>query len=106
MPETARTAKGEAAIRQFLAIYVGLLVEGGYTPLIDSANDIEVAGNLAIRSGTYVITDKAGTTVDTGKWLETWRRTDGQWRISRDIWNSDNLPLFPPMAYAPQGGTG
>lgn len=105
MPETARTAKGEAAIRQFLGIYVGLLAEGGYKPLIDNAGDIEVSGNLAIRSGTYAITDKDGMSVDTGKWLETWRKTDGQWRISRDIWNSDNLPLFPPMAYAPPGGT-
>lgn len=104
MPETARTAKGEAAIRQFLGIYVGLLAEGGYQPLIDSAADVEVSGDLAIRSGTYAITDKSGMSVDTGKWLETWRKTDGQWRISRDIWNSDNLPLFPPMAYAPPGG--
>lgn len=101
MPETARTARGAAAIRDFLGIYTGLLAEGGYTVLIDSAADVEVSGNLAIRSGTYAITDSSGTSVDTGKWLQTWRRTDGRWLISRDIRNSDNLPLFPPMLYSP-----
>lgn len=104
MPETARTARGSAAIRDFLGIYTRLLAEGGYTVLIDSATDIEVSGNLAIRSGTYAITDSSGTSVDTGKWLQTWRRTDGEWLISRDMRNSDNLPLFPPMVYAPPPG--
>ncbi len=99
MPETAKTAKGPVAIREFLKVYVALLTDSGFTPAVGNAVDVGVSGNLGFRAGTYAVTDKSGTVVDTGKWLETWRKTDGQWYIDRDIWNSDVLPLFPPYAY-------
>jgi hypothetical protein len=35
------------------------------------------------------MTDKAGATVETGKWLETLHKADGKWLISHDIWNAD-----------------
>lgn len=110
MIESAPTVKGAAQIGKFLPIYLGLFAEGGYKPVIGSAVEIEVSGNLGIRSGTYRVTDKSGSTVDTGKWLEAWRRVDGKWRIVRDVLTSDELPLFPPIAYTqkgwPQGTTG
>ena len=106
MPEAAKTVKGDTAIRRFLVVYVALLADGGYTPVVANAVDIEVSGNLGFRSGKYSITDKSGAVVDTGKWLETWRKADGKWRIIRDIWNSDTLPLFPPAALAAGGGSG
>lgn len=105
MPEAAQTTKGHAAIRKFLLVYVALLADGGYTPVVNNAVEIEVSGNLGFRSGTYSITDKSGAIVDTGKWLETWRKADGKWYISKDIWNSDMLPLFPPTAFVPVGGS-
>lgn len=104
MPEAVRSAKGHAAIRKFLLVYAALLTDGGYTPVVANTVEIEVSGNLGFRSGTYSISDKSGAGVDTGKWLETWRRTDGKWQIIRDIWNSDMLPLFPPTVYAAGGG--
>ncbi|MEO8225168.1 MAG: DUF4440 domain-containing protein [Gammaproteobacteria bacterium] len=105
MPETAHTAKGQAAIREFLLVYVALMADAGYTPVIGTGVDIEVAGNLGTRSGTYSVGDKSGATVDTGKWLETWRKTAGKWSITKEIWNSDMLPLFPPTAFVLGGKT-
>jgi len=99
MPETAHSAKGHTAIRGFLKVYFALLSDSGFTPVVGKAVDIGVAGNLGFRSGTYEVADKSGTIVDSGKWLEIWRKTDGKWYISRDIWNSNVLPLFPPNAY-------
>lgn len=99
MPETAQTAKGQAEIRKFLTVYAGLFKEGEYKPAVVDAVEIQVSGGLGFRSGTYSVTDKAGASTDTGKWLEIWRKTDGKWSIIRDIWNSDLLPLFPPWAY-------
>ncbi|MDP2325909.1 MAG: DUF4440 domain-containing protein [Gammaproteobacteria bacterium] len=99
MPETAETAKGRAAIGEFLKVYLGLLAEGNYTRKVSSAVDVEVAGDFAVRSGTYAITEADGNLMDTGKWLEVWRKRGGKWSISKAMWNSDNLPLFPPWAY-------
>ena len=96
MPQSEHSVKGRAAIRKFLVGYVAKLKAGGYTPVVASPVEVSVAGNLGIRSGTYSITDKSGAAVDTGKWLEEWRKTGGKWQLVKDISNSDMLPLFPP----------
>lgn len=93
MPPTAQMAKGQPAISRYVRDYVSRLTDSGYTAVIGSAVDIGVSGNLGFRSGTYSIKDKSGAKVDYGKWLELWNKSNGKWRISRDIWNSDTLPL-------------
>jgi ketosteroid isomerase-like protein len=45
--------------------------------------------------------DAAGKTVETGSYIEVWRRTNGQWLMVRDIWN-DDAPPAPPSG-APSG---
>ena len=100
MPDTARTAKGQAAIRKFLLVYEGVLAGLGYTPVVTSVVEVEVSGPLGFRSGTYSVKDKSGAIVDTGKWLEIWRKSAGKWLISRDIWNSDMVPIIMPPANA------
>jgi len=93
---TAKSAKGRAAIRKYLAEYLPMFREGRYTPIIGKSVEITVSGDFGFRSGTYTVTDKAGATVDTGKWLEIWRKSGDKWYIVRDMWNSDMLPLFAP----------
>ena len=106
MPETAKTAKGHAAILGYLKVYLGLLVQYGYKPIVGKAVEIEVWGNTGLRSGTYSVTDKTGAVTDTGKWLQVWRKTGDKWHIIRDMWNSDMLPLFPPAMFTePQKDT-
>lgn len=100
MPETARNAKGPVAIRKFLLVYVAVLVDLGYTPVVTNVVEIEVSGHLGFRSGTYSVKDKSGAVVDTGKWLEIWRKSEGKWLIGRDIWNSDMLPILMPPTIA------
>jgi ketosteroid isomerase-like protein len=100
MPDTAPTAKGPVAIRKFLLAYAGVLAGLGYTPLVTNVIEVEVSGPIGFRSGSYAVKDKTGAVVDTGKWLEIWRKSDGKWLISRDIWNSDTLPIVMPSANA------
>jgi hypothetical protein len=40
------------------------------------------------------VIDAAGKTVETGKYIEVWRRINGKWLMVRDIWNDDAPP--PP----------
>jgi hypothetical protein len=37
-------------------------------------------------------TGPGGVTVDTGKFLSTWRKADGKWLQVRDIFNMDPPP--------------
>ena len=60
------------------------------------AEEVEVSGDWASVRGTFSMTatPPAGDLVqDTGKFIMIWKRgLDGTWKISRNIWNSDNPP--------------
>jgi hypothetical protein len=48
-----------------------------------------VSGDMGWASGTYVVKDKSGKVVDTGKYLSVSAKKDGKWLYVRDTWNSD-----------------
>ena len=102
MAETTPTVEGKTSIRDFMMIYLRLMTQSNYTPKVADVG-LEVSGDLAVRWGTYTVTDPQGEVQDSGKWLESWRRAGGKWKLQRDIWNSDMLPLFAPMAFTEQG---
>lgn len=55
--------------------------------------DVKVAGDLAVETGTYemTMTPKQGKAInDKGKYIVVWQhQPDGSWKIIRDIFNSD-----------------
>ena len=53
-------------------------------------------GNMAIEVGRYKIKVESQE-VDKGKYIVTWKKEDGQWKLHRDIWNSD-LPVAQSRA--------
>jgi uncharacterized protein (TIGR02246 family) len=56
-----------------------------------TSTEVETHGETAIESGTYEMTLKDGKVADRGKYIVIWKRENGQWRIHRDIWNT-NMP--------------
>lgn len=60
-----------------------------------------VSGDWAWGEGTWIwsATTPAGPQEDHGKYLDVWHRVDGNWLLTRDIWNSD---LTPPAAATPK----
>jgi hypothetical protein len=46
------------------------------------------------QSGTYVVKDKTGKVVETGKYLSVSMKKSGKWLYIRDTWNADSAP--PP----------
>lgn len=84
MPPNGKIKVGHGAVREEF----GGMIAAGLTGTLTSLESAAI-GDVAYNVGTYRLT-KDGETVDTGKWIETWRRgADGQWRIANDIWNSD-----------------
>jgi ketosteroid isomerase-like protein len=62
-------------------------------------SEVGVSGDLGWIWNTFIVKDKAGTTVDASKYVTVVARRDGEWRIIRDIWNSDN-PAAPAATAA------
>ncbi len=54
--------------------------------------EVSVDGDLGYKAGRYRVRTKDGDLVDRGKYIEIWNKTDGQWLLHRDIWNS-SLPV-------------
>lgn len=80
----AEMTQGSGAVRSAF----GAMIDAGLGGELTSI-DVQVSGDIGYNVGTYSLTAGGGV-VDTGKFIETWRRGgDGQWRISNDIWNSD-----------------
>ena len=96
MPPGAPLARGQAAIKAHLAKEIAGAKAGGVAFVLGTENEVGVSGDLAWHSGTYLVKNKAGATVDAGKYLETWRKVGGKWRLIRDIWNSDGPPPATP----------
>lgn len=78
------------------ALWKGMLsapgFSGGWKP-----NKIEIAGSgdLGYITGTYEFTENDASgkpTTDRGKYLEVWKKSDGNWKCVADIFNTD-LPL-------------
>jgi uncharacterized protein (TIGR02246 family) len=94
----APAAKGNAAIRDFVAKTVDTFRSSGLTAAEGPTSDVGVSGDLAWQADTYTVTDKNGGTVEAGKTLTVFQRKDGKWLMIRDTWNSDT----PPATAAPK----
>ena len=88
LPPNDKMVEGRANIEKFWAGAIGAgLKLTSLTP-----TTITPAGNLLIETGKYVstITPAGGATItDEGKYVVVWRREGRNWKIIRDIFNSD-----------------
>jgi len=95
MPTNTAALTGRAAIKDFLTKDIAAAKAAGLTAK-DGVGDVGISGDLAWHAGTSSVIDAAGKTVETGKYIEVWRRIDGKWLIIRDIWNDDAPPAPAP----------
>ena len=102
MPPGAPPARGTAAIKDVIAAEIAKAKKDGVTFTLGTNDEVGMSGDLAWHSGAYFIQDKAGKTLEQGKFLETWKKEGGKWRIIRDIWNSDGAVSAAPPAAAPR----
>ena len=96
MPPNAPATRGPVALRAYLTTETAAAKTAG-VKLVDGESGAGVSGDLGWHTGSYTVVDAAGATVDSGSYMEVWRRADGKWQIFRDIWNSDR-PVATPAA--------
>jgi len=88
MPPDAPVASGSAAIREFLTKDVAG-AKAAAVSVKDDGGTVGLTGEFAWHAGQFSVSDAAGKTVSTGKYVELWRKKDGSWHMFRDIWNND-----------------
>jgi ketosteroid isomerase-like protein len=91
MPANAPALIGHAAIKDFLTKDIAAAKAEGLTDK-DGVGDVGISGDLAWHAGTSSVSNAAGKTIETGKYIEVWHRINGKWLMIRDIWNDDAPP--------------
>jgi uncharacterized protein (TIGR02246 family) len=94
---------GRAAIRNYLVDDIAASRQAGIRINSGEVTGVGVSGDVAWMTGAFTVTDSAGATIDTGKYLSLFGRTESGWMLIRDIWNSDAAPALPAPAPAPAG---
>lgn len=87
LPPNAAMGQGSDAV----SASFGELIDAGLTARLDTI-EITSAGDIGYHVGTYALSAPDGTVVDQGKFMESWRQVNGEWKIANDIWNSDSPP--------------
>ena len=95
LPPGAPAARGQTAIRKYFANMMPAATKDGLEFTLGAKPDGGVRGDIGWSSGTYVLKDKTGHVVETGKYLSVSGKKDGKWLYVRDTWNSDG-PSAPP----------
>ena len=97
-------AVGRDAIRETIAKDIANTKAAGVTLVLNDDDVVSVHGDIALHTGSYVVNDASGATVDSGNYLGVSQNIDGKWLLVRDVWNSDRPPApaaAPAEAAAP-----
>lgn len=89
MPPGLPAVRGTEAIRTMLA---GLFTAPGLSiTLRPERIDIAVAGDLATDAGMVEVgmNTAQGPVIEGSKYLEVWRKVNGEWKLMYDTWNAN-----------------
>lgn len=105
MPPGSPAITGRAAIRNFLVDDIAGARAEEIRINSGEVTGVGVSGDVAWVSGTFSITDGAGATIDNGKYVSVYRRTDSGWELIRDVWNLNSAPAATAPASTPASPT-
>jgi uncharacterized protein (TIGR02246 family) len=81
----APVARGRAAI----AAAWKKTIDVGFQDLTLQTAEVESAGDLACETGVVRLVSRDGKSTQ-GRYVVVWKREGGQWKLHRDIWNSED----------------
>ena len=93
-------AVGKAAIHTFLAGDIAGARKAGRHELAGDINGSGMSGDMGWVSGAYSVDGSGWEESRFGKYTTLFKKTNNEWKIIRDTWNSDNpaAPAAPPKA--------
>ena len=90
-PQGAPILTGADAFRKFMS---DLMAAPGYALSWTSTKAVVAAsGDIGYTTGTYDLAMAA--TRENGKYVTTWKKQDGAWKVADDIFNADSAPAAP-----------
>ena len=92
-PSNSDVIEGQEAIFEFWNAVMNMGIKKALLETVTA----ESFGNIAIEEGRYKLYVEGDQIVDQGKYIVTWKKEDGQWKLHRDIWNTSN-PAPQPRA--------
>ena len=87
MPPNSESVNGKEAIGGFFQAVMGM----GIKRVVFETATAESYGETAIEEGSYQLMVEGNHVVDQGKYIATWKKTGGEWKVYRDIFNT-NIP--------------
>ena len=87
LPTNSEIITGHEAIQE---LWQGAMDMGVKTAMLETV-EVEGMGRLAYELGKYKLYADDDLVLDQGKYIVIWKRTDSQWRMYRDIWNTSIL---------------
>ncbi len=64
-------------------------IAAGIKGITLKTSEVQGHGDTAHEVGEYQLTAAGGLQIDHGKYIVLWKKVDGQWRLHRDIWNTN-----------------
>lgn len=88
MPAGSEPVRGKAAIQKF---WQGALSSGVAAVTLKTV-EVYGQGHLATEVGEYDLKDKAGKSLDHGKYIVIWRLVGADWKLLRDMFSTNSAP--------------
>jgi uncharacterized protein (TIGR02246 family) len=77
--------------RQGVEAFWQAVMDMGIKEVKLESGEVEDHGDTAIEVSTFALMGEGGQVLDKGKYIVIWKQEEGQWKLHRDIFNS-NLP--------------
>lgn len=85
LPTGSDIVSGKEGVRNF---WQGVMDMGVKQVKLDSV-EIEQHGDTAIELGNYTLRAENSQIIDQGKYMVVWKKQQNQWKIQKDIWNTN-----------------
>ncbi len=88
LPANAELLKGTKAITAFWQS----VLDAGVKGVTLKSQEVEKLGTTAIEVGTYTLSGEGESTLDKGKYIAVWKKEGREWKLHRDMINSNSAP--------------
>jgi uncharacterized protein (TIGR02246 family) len=85
MPPNSPAIQGRPGISAFWQGAIGAGIKSAVLKTTEAVSH----GDTAYEVGEYQMLAAGGLQVDAGKYIVVWKRIEGQWKLHRDIWNTN-----------------
>jgi uncharacterized protein (TIGR02246 family) len=85
LPAGSDFVQGKEAIRDFWQGAMSMGIKEAKLNILE----VDLQGNTAIERGQYQLKGAGGEVMDQGKYIVIWKQEQGQWKLHRDIWNTN-----------------